>query len=70
MPNLPALPYEDWEDTKATLHLACQIIGKVKLARHPKLPHWWHATLRVTPRGIGTQTIPVPGGSFELELFE
>ena len=35
MPNLPALPYEDWEDTKATLHLACQIIGKVKLAVLP-----------------------------------
>ena len=64
----PALPYDAWEDTKATVHLATQIIGKVKLARHPKLPHWWHATLRVTPRGVSTQTIPVRGGGFEIEL--
>lgn len=66
--SLPALPYDDWEPTKATLHLVTQIMGKVKLARHPKLPHWWHATLRITPRGVGTETIPAHGGSFELEL--
>lgn len=65
---LPALPYDDWEETKATLHMATQIMGKIKLARHPKQSHWWHATLRVTPRGISTRTIPVPGGSFEIEL--
>jgi hypothetical protein len=66
--NLPELPYDEWEDTKATLHLVTQIMGKVKLARHPKMGHWWHATLRVTPRGISTHTIPVSGGNFELEL--
>ena len=67
--NLPALPYDDWEDTKATLHLVSQIMGKIKLAHHPKLPHWWHATLRVTPRGISTQAIPTLGGrNFEVEL--
>ncbi len=48
---LPALPYDEWEATKATLHLVCQILGKVKLARHPKQNHWWHITLHVTPRG-------------------
>jgi len=62
------LPYDEWEETKATLHLAVQIMGKIKLARHPKLSHWWHATLRLTPRGVSTQAIPVPGGSFEIEL--
>ncbi|MEO1336442.1 MAG: DUF5996 family protein [Myxococcota bacterium] len=67
--QLPELPYDHWEDTKATLHLVSQIIGKVKLAHHPKQPHWWHATLRVTPRGISTQTIPTSDGrSFEIEL--
>ncbi len=67
-PPLPALPYDDWEPTKATLHLTSQIIGKVKLANQPKEPHWWHATLRVTPRGIGTGPIFTRGGSFELDL--
>jgi hypothetical protein len=62
------LPYDEWEDTKATLHLASQIIGKVKLLNHPKQAHWWHATLRVTPRGISTGPIFRPSGGLELEL--
>ena len=66
--TLPPLPYDDWEETKATVHLTTQILGKVKLMRHPKQPHWWHATLRVTPRGVSTRTIPTDGGSLELEL--
>lgn len=66
--TLPELPYDDWEATKATLHLTTQIMGKVKLAHSPKASHWWHATLHVTPRGISTQTIATPTGSFELEL--
>lgn len=65
---LPALPYAEWEETKATLHLVTQIVGKIKLAHHPKLPHWWHATLHVTPRGLSTQTIPTDSGNFEIEL--
>lgn len=65
---LPELPYDAWEESKATLHLATQIMGKIKLARHPKQSHWWHATLRVTPRGVSTRTVPMPGGSFEIEL--
>ena len=35
---------------------------------HPKQAHWWHATLRVTPRGISTGPILVPNTGFELEL--
>lgn len=65
---LPPLPYDEWEDTKATLHLVAQILGKIKLANHPKAGHWWHATLHVTPRGISTQTIPTPTGNFEIEI--
>lgn len=66
--KLPPLPYDDWEATKATLHLVSQILGKIKLAHHPKQNHWWHITLHVTPRGISTHTVPTPSGSFELEL--
>ena len=65
---VPALPYDAWEPTKATLHLTSQIIGKVRLMNHPKQAHWWHATLRVTPRGISTGPIFAHRGSFELEL--
>ena len=68
MSRLPELPYDDWEPTKAAVHLITQILGKVKLALHPKQPHWWHATLRVSPRGITTGTIPVEDHNLELLL--
>jgi hypothetical protein len=62
------LPLAAWEDSKRTLHLYTQIIGKVRLALHPKLNQWWHVTLYVSPRGLTTGPIPVAGGLVELEL--
>jgi len=65
----PPLPYDDWEPTKNTLHLICQIVGKTRLRAHPKLNHWWHVPLYVTPRGLTTGTVPYgPGRAFEVEL--
>ena len=63
--DLPPLPYGAWVETKDTLHLYCQIVGKVRLALHPKLNHWWHVTLYVSPRGLTTRAIPYGGESFE-----
>jgi hypothetical protein len=65
---LPEIPLKDWRSTKDTLHLYCQIVGKVRLAMHPRLNHWWHVPLYVTPRGLSTHTIPHKGGSFEIEF--
>lgn len=64
----PQLPLEAWKDSKTTLHLFCQIVGKVRMKHHPKLNHWWHAPFYVTPRGITTGTIPASGKTFELEM--
>lgn len=50
----PSLPFAGWQDTYATLHMWTQIIGKIRLALAPKLNHWWHSTLYVTPRGLTT----------------
>lgn len=56
---LPAsFPLSEWEDTKVTLHLYLQIIGKIRLALHPKRNHWWHATFYVMPRGLTTGPMP------------
>jgi hypothetical protein len=66
--ELPALPLEEWEDSKDTLHLFVQIVGKVRLRLHPKLNHWWHVTLYVSPRGLTTRAIPYGGASFEIAL--
>jgi hypothetical protein len=64
--ELPALALDDWEDSKDTLHLFVQIVGKVRLRLHPKLNHWWHVTLYVSPRGLTTHTIPYGGEAFEI----
>ena len=47
----PALPYEAWKDTYATLHMWAQIVGKVALAKAPPLNHSWSIAMEVTPRG-------------------
>lgn len=49
-----ALPYVDWAETCAALHLWSQIVGKYRLAHAPWVNHSWHATLYVTPRGLTT----------------
>lgn len=65
---LPPLPLAAWEESRLQLHLMTQILGKVRLALHPWLNHWWHATLFLTPRGLGTRTIPLGPASFDAEL--
>jgi hypothetical protein len=64
----PDLPYEAWKDTYTTLHLWTQIVGRVRSTLSPKLNHWWHNTLYVTPRGLTTSPIPYDRWIFELQL--
>ena len=64
----PELPYREWRDTLATLHLWAQIVGKVRLAQTPWMIHSWHATLYVTARGLTTSTIWHGRRVFDIEL--
>jgi Family of unknown function (DUF5996) len=64
----PDLPYEDWKDSCATLHLWTQIVGKIRLARTPWVNHSWHVTLYVTPRGLTTSPIPYDGRAFQIDF--
>jgi hypothetical protein len=66
--SFPEMPLDKWRPTKNTLHLWAQIVGKIRLAMHPRINHWWHVPLYVRPRGLTTRTIPFPGGSFEIEF--
>lgn len=66
MSSLPPLPYKNWADTKDTLHLFLQMIGKVRLKAHPKLNHWWHVTLYPHVRGLTTGRIPYGDSGFEI----
>jgi Family of unknown function (DUF5996) len=54
----PALPYDGWKDTYATLHMWSQVLGKVALAQAPPLNHSWGISLAVTSRGLATRTLP------------
>jgi hypothetical protein len=64
----PALPLEEWQDTYATLHLWTQIVGKVKLARTPKLNHWWNVTFQVTSRGLSTGLMNHGTRAFQIDF--
>ncbi len=66
--SFPEMPLDAWRPTKNTLHLFCQIVGKIRLAMHPRINHWWHVPLYVSPRGLTTRTIPYTGGNFEIEF--
>jgi hypothetical protein len=62
----PELPYGAWKDTRDTLHLWTQIVGKIRLAQMPWQNHSWHVTLYVTARGLTTGPMPWDGGSFQV----
>lgn len=53
----PRLKVADWADTRDTLHLWTQIVGKARMAYAPLVNHWWQVTLYVSPRGLTTGTI-------------
>lgn len=64
----PALPYEAWKDTYATLHMWTQVVGKVALAQAPPINHSWGVALLVTSRGLSTHALPHAGRSFTIEF--
>lgn len=63
----PALPYEAWRDTKDTLHMCLQIVGKVRLALTPREPQWANVPLHLTARGL--TTTPMWGGQVAFEIL-
>jgi hypothetical protein len=64
----PALPFEEWKDTAATLHMWTQIVGKIRLTLTPWTNHSWHVTLYLTSRGLTTSPIPHGCHTFEIRF--
>jgi len=65
----PSIPLVGWQDTRDTLHLYTQIIGKVRLANEPLVNHWWNSVLYVTAQGLTTSLMPHPTGpAFQIDL--
>jgi len=62
----PPLPLESWRDTYATLHMWTQIVGKIVLARTPRMNHFWNVALHITPRGLVTPSLEHANGMFTI----
>jgi hypothetical protein len=64
----PALRFDAWQDTCATLQLWTQIVGKLRLVQTPWLNHSWHVTLYVNARGLTTSLVPYERRGFEIRF--
>jgi Family of unknown function (DUF5996) len=65
---LPALPYDSWKDTLATLHMWAQIVGKVRLKLCPLVNHWWNVPFYITARGMTTSAMPYEQRDIEVQF--
>ena len=64
----PELPYRPWRETRDTLHMYLQVVGKVRLALAPMEPQWGQVPLYVTARGLNTSPIPHENGVFDVDV--
>jgi hypothetical protein len=64
----PALPLAEWRETRDTLHMWTQIVGKIRMALGPPVNHWWGVPLYVNARGLTTSPIPYDGGVLEMQF--
>jgi Family of unknown function (DUF5996) len=66
--TLPELHLSDWRATKDTLHLYCQILGKIRLTTTPPRNHWWNVPLYVDVCGLTTRRLHHGDTTFEIAL--
>jgi hypothetical protein len=64
----PELTLSAWEDTRDTLHLWTQVVGKVRLALEPMVNHWWQVPLYVSARGLTTSLMHAGARGLEIEF--
>jgi Family of unknown function (DUF5996) len=64
----PALPADAWADTRDTVHMWTQIVGKVRMATTPMINHWWNVTLYVSYRGLTTSPMPHGDRTFQIDF--
>lgn len=62
------IKHTEWAETKFTLQLISQILGKIKLETAPQEPQWAHVTLALTPNGFTTGLLFVKDDLLQLEV--
>jgi hypothetical protein len=69
MSHWPELSVERDHDTLSILHLAAQMLGKIRVAHAPWMNHGWHVALQPNARGLGILPTAASGGrTFTLTL--
>nr|NUR36728.1 hypothetical protein [Sphingomonas sp.] len=69
MSDWPELSIERDHETLAILHLAAQMLGKIRVAHAPWMNHGWHVALQPNARGLGILPTAASGGrTFTLTL--
>ena len=62
------IKHSEWADTKFTLHLISQILGKLKLETAQQEPQWAHVGLNLTPDGFSTGLLFQKNMAFQLDV--
>src|SRR4051812_32521562 len=69
MSDWPELSVERDHETLSILHLAAQMLGKIRVAHAPWTNHGWHVALQPNARGLSTlPTAASQGRTFTLTL--
>src|SRR5690348_16877085 len=61
MSDWPELSVERDHETLAVLHLAAQMLGKIRVAHAPWMNHGWHVALQPNARGLGIMPTEASG---------
>ena len=62
MSDWPELSVERDHETLSVLHLASQMLGKIRVAHAPWMNHGWHVALQPNARGLGILPTAASGG--------
>lgn len=64
----PSLTVDSWEDTRDTLHMWLQIIGKVQMVSTSLVNHWWNVSYEISARGLRTRLMWSEDTAFDAEF--
>ena len=64
----PELTLSSWSDTRDTLHMWLQVVGKIRMALTPLINHWWNVPLYVSGRGFTTSLMHADRVGVEIEF--